>query len=348
MSTTSAARVPEPESLSDDRRAFLEFLKKPQRLLLTTHINPDGDGLGSEVATALWLREMGKTVHVLNDSPVPHAFEFLARHLPLENFDPALAEKRFDEADALIVLDTSNRQRIGRIADVAARHVITIAIVDHHKTHTRGFGSINVIEPAASSTGEIVYDLMLAAGATITPDVAEALYVALMTDTGGFRYSNTSAHAHRMAADLVRRGVDPQRLHTMVHTHASAGRLRFFGEALSALELHADGRIVVLEVSPEQFRKHALVGADTEGLVDLPRTIAGVDAVALFSEVEPGKVKVSLRSTGRVAIDSVVARLGGGGHAHAAGVLLRCSRAEARERVLPELERLVAALPPRG
>ena len=347
MSTKPVRLAPAAEAMSDDRRAFLEFLKKPQRLLLTTHINPDGDGLGSEVATALWLREMGKTVHVLNDSPVPHAFEFLARHLPLENFDPALAEKRFDEADALIVLDTSNRQRIGRLADVAARHVITIAIVDHHKTHTRGFGSINVIEPEASSTGEIVYDLMREAGATITPDVAEALYVALMTDTGSFRYSNTSEHAHHMAADLVRRGVDPQRLHTMVHTHASAGRLRFFGEALSALELHSDGRIVVLEVAPEQFAKHGLVGADTEGLVDLPRTIAGVEAVALFSEVEPGKVKVSLRSTGRVAIDSVVARLGGGGHAHAAGVLLRCSRADARARVLPELERLVAALPPR-
>jgi len=348
MSSHPAQLVPEPESSSDDRRAFLEFLGRPQRILLTTHINPDGDGLGSEVAMALWLRALGKTVHVLNDSPVPHAFEFLARHLPLENFEPGLAEQRFDEADALIVLDTSNRQRIGRLSDVATRHVITIAIVDHHKTHTRGFGSINVIEPEASSTGEIVYDLMHEAGATITPEIAEALYVALMTDTGSFRYSNTSEHAHHMAADLVRRGVDPQRLHTMVHTHASAGRLRFFGEALSALELHADGRIVVLEVAPEQFAKHGLVGADTEGLVDLPRTIAGVEAVALFSEVEPGKVKVSLRSTGRVAIDSVVARLGGGGHAHAAGVLLRSSRADARARVLPELERLVAALPPRA
>jgi len=348
VSERPARVVTAEEPASDDRRAFHEFLKKPARILLTTHINPDGDGLGSEVATALWLRAMGKTVHVLNDSPVPHAFEFLARHLPLETWDPALAEKRFEEADALIVLDTSNKQRIGRLADVAARHVITIAIVDHHRTHTRGFGAINVIEPEASSTGEIVYDLMREAGAAITPEIAEALYVALMTDTGSFRYSNTSEHAHRMAADLVRRGVDPQRLHTMVHTHASAGRLRFFGEALSALELHLDGRIVVLEVSPDQFEKHGLVGADTEGLVDLPRSIAGVEAVALFSEVEPGRVKVSLRSTGRVSIDTICSRLGGGGHAHAAGVMLRGSRADARSRVLPELERLVAALPPIG
>ena len=125
--------------------------------------------------------------------------------------------------------------------------------------------------------------------------------------------------------------------------HATPGRLRFFGEVLSALEVVEDGRIVVMEATPEQFQRHGLTGSDTEGLVDMPRTIAGVDVVALFSEVEPGKVKVSLRSNGRVAIDSVVTRLGGGGHPHAAGALLRSSRAEARARVLPELGRLLTA-----
>jgi phosphoesterase RecJ-like protein len=128
-----------------------------------------------------------------------------------------------------------------------------------------------------------------------------------------------------------------------VHSHASAGRLRFFGEVLSALELKEAGRLVVLEAAPEQFQRHGLNGSDTEGLVDMPRSIAGVDVVALFSEVEPGKVKVSLRSTGRVAIDQVCARLGGGGHPHAAGVLLRGTRAAARARVLPELASRIAA-----
>jgi len=336
------------EEHAADRRAFLEFLKKPQKFLLTTHINPDGDGLGSEVAMALWLRAMGKQVRVLNDSPVPHAFEFLNRHLPLEGWDAERAEQRFTEAEALLVLDTSNRQRIGRVADVAARHVIAIAVVDHHVTHTRGFGQVNVIEPEASSTGEILYELMREAGAEITPEIAEALYVALMTDTGSFRYSNTSPRAHRMAADLIERGVDPHATQNRVNTHASAGRLRFFGEVLGALELHEGGRIVVLDAAPDQFQRHGLVGADTEGLVDLPRSIAGVEVVALFSEVEPGKVKVSLRSTGRASIDQVCSRLGGGGHAHAAGVLLRGSRADARARVLPDLQRIVAALGPEG
>jgi hypothetical protein len=112
-----------------------------------------------------------------------------------------------------------------------------------------------------------------------------------MTDTGSFRYSNTDSHAHRMAADLLSHGLDPQKIHAQVHSHASAGRLRFFGEVLSKLELLENGRLVVMEASPEQFQVHGLSGSDTEGLVDMPRSIAGVDVVALFSEVEPGKVK---------------------------------------------------------
>jgi phosphoesterase RecJ-like protein len=328
-----------------DRAAFHEFVSRHRRFLLTTHINPDGDGLGSEVAMALWLAANGKTPHIVNDSVLPPAFAFLARHASFETFEPELAERRFTESDAVIVLDTSNRQRIGRLAPLLDQHAIPVAVVDHHVSHARGFGQVNVIEPEASATGEILYDLIREGGVAITPAIAEALYVALMTDTGSFRYSNTDPHAHRMAADLLTHGLDPQRLHSQVHSHASAERLRFFGEALSALELLADGRLVVLEVAPEQFQRHGLVGADTDGLVDLPRTIGGVEAVALFSEVEPGKVKVSLRSTGRVAIDEVCSRFGGGGHIHAAGVQMRGTRAEARGRILPEIQRLIEGLP---
>jgi bifunctional oligoribonuclease and PAP phosphatase NrnA len=329
---------------SPERGAFHEFIAKHQRLLLTTHVNPDGDGLGSEVALALWLRALGRQVRILNDSPVPAAFTFLARHLPIETFEEAAAEQAFDAADALIVLDVSNRQRIGRLAPLLDRHLVPVAVVDHHASHSTGFGQVNVIEPEASATGEIVYGLIRESGHDLDPDLAEALYVALMTDTGSFRFSNTDSHAHRMAADLLTHGLDPERIHAQVHSHATAARLRFFGEVLAALELVEDDRIVVLEAAPEQFQRHGLVGADTDGLVDMPRNIVGVEAVVLFSEVEPGKVKVSMRSTGRITVDRLAASLGGGGHPHAAGVALRATRAEAREKILPELHRLVAAL----
>ena len=242
----------------------------------------------------------------------------------------------------MIVLDTSNRQRIGRLAPMLDQHLMPLAVIDHHVSHAEGFGKVNIIEPEASATGEIVYHLIREAGGEITREMAEALYVALVTDTGSFRYSNTDSHAHRMAADLLMYGLDPPKIHAQVSSHATPGRLRFFGEVLQALEVIEDGRIVVMEATPEQFQRHGLTGSDTEGLVDMPRTIAGVDVVALFSEVEPGKVKVSLRSNGRVTIDTVVSKLGGGGHPHAAGALLRATRAEARERVLPELARIVS------
>ena len=331
---------------SPARRALIDWIARHQKFLLTTHVNPDGDAIGSEVAFARWLRAQGKTVRILNDSITPTAFLFLTGEDAIESFEPELAEQRFTEADALVVLDTSNRQRIGRLAPYLDRHAIAVAVIDHHVSHANGFGQVNVIEPEVAATGELIYELIRESGGALDRITAEALYVALMTDTGGFRYSNTDSGAHEMAAALLSLGLDPQQLHARVHASASAGRLRFFGEALAALEMRSDGRLCVLEASPEQFQRHGLVGADTEGLVDMPRIIAGVEVVALFSELEPGKVKVSLRSTGRVSIDHVCSRLGGGGHPHAAGVLLRGTRAQARERVLPELEALVSGLEP--
>jgi len=328
-----------------ERAALHAFIARHQRFLLTTHVNPDGDAIGSEIAFAEMLRALGKQARILNDSPTPHAFAWLTREWPVEEYREDLAETRFAEADALIVLDTGNRQRIGGLAAHLDRHAIAVAVVDHHVTHD-GFGQVNVIEPACAATAVLVYELMKEAGVKLDALSADALYVGLATDTGHFRYSNTDARALRMAADLVDAGVDVTVVSAKVHQTAPAGRLRFFGEALASLEVRHDGQLVVVEVAPEQFARHGLVGADTEGLVDLPRTIENVEAVALFSEVEPGKVKVSLRSTGRVQVDGICSRLGGGGHPHAAGVQMRGSREQAKAKVLPELERLLSELPP--
>lgn len=328
-----------------DHQAFHDFVATHQKFLLTTHINPDGDGIGSEVALARWLMARGRQVRILNDSVVPPQFLFLTEGIDVEAWEAERAEQRLDQADAFVVLDTSNRQRIGRVEQALERSMIPVMVIDHHVSHG-GFGKVNVIEPEASATGEILYELFREAGDPITAEIAEALYVALMTDTGSFRYSNTDTHAHRMAADLLTHGLDPQAIHSQVHAHASAERIRFFGEVLSRLELDAEGRLVVLEAALEQFQRHGVSGPDTDGLVDMPRTIAGVDVVVLFSEAEAGKVKVSLRSTGRVAIDQVASRNGGGGHLHAAGVLLRGSLAEARARIVPELRAIVRAISP--
>jgi len=328
-----------------DRQAFHAFVERHKKFLLTTHINPDGDGIGSEAALARWLLARGRHAQILNDSVVPPQFTFLTEGLVFEAWEAERAEQRLDQFDAFVVLDTSNRQRIGRVAQALERSMIAVMVIDHHVSH-EGFGQVNVIEPGASATGEILYDLFREAGEPIDAPIAEALYVALMTDTGSFRYSNTDTHAHHMAADLLTHGLDPQKIHSQVHAHASAERIRFFGDVLSRLELEAEGRLVVLEAALEHFQRHGVTGPDTDGLVDMPRTIAGVDVVVLFSEAEPGKVKVSLRSTGRVAIDKVASRHGGGGHLHAAGVLMRGSIAHARELIIPELRAIVQVASP--
>ncbi len=326
-----------------DRAALHAFLGRHRKLLLTTHVNPDGDAIGSEVAFARWLTARGAQVRILNDSPTPGAYAWLAAENAIEVYDEALCEARFAEADALVVLDTGNRQRIGRLASHIDLHTIAVAVVDHHVTHD-GFGQVNVIEPALASTASLVFELLGEDGWTPDALAAEALYVGLFTDTGNFRYSNTDARAHRMAAALIEAGVQPEATTSRVNATAPAGRLRFFGEVLANLEMLDGGRLALLEAAPEQFARHGLVGADTEGLVDMPRVIAGVEVVLLVSEVQPGKVKVSLRSTGRVSIDQVVARLGGGGHPHAAGAQLRGSREDAKAKLLPELARVLAAL----
>ncbi len=329
--------------ISPQRAALYAFVARHQRFLLTTHVNPDGDAIGSEVGFARWLKAQGKQVRILNDSPTPSAFEWLAADDPIEVYTEELAETRFAEADALVVLDTGNKQRIGRLHLHLDRHVIDIAIVDHHVTHD-GFGSVNLIQPELAATAVLVYEIARESGIAIDRVSAEALYVGLATDTGYFRYSNTDARCHHMAADLVQLGVDPQASSSRISATAPVGRLRFFGEALAALQILENGKLVVLEASPEMFARHGLHGADTEGLVDMPRVIAGVEAVALFSEVETGKVKVSLRSTGRVNIDQICSRLGGGGHPHAAGVMLHGPRESAKEKVLPELAKRLALL----
>ena len=184
-----------------ERAALHELIARHERFLLTTHINPDGDAIGSEVAFARMLRALGKSVRVLNDSPTPRAFEWLAAEGPVEVFSEELAETRFAEADALVVIDTGNRHRIGRLSEPLGRHAIAVAVVDHHVTHD-GFGQVNVIEPACAAAAVLVYELMREADVPIDAVAAMALYVGLATDTGNFRYSNTDARALRMAADL--------------------------------------------------------------------------------------------------------------------------------------------------
>jgi phosphoesterase RecJ-like protein len=323
-----------------DWKPLEKLIVGKQRFVLTTHMNPDGDGLGSEVALALHLASRGKDVTVLNDGAVPPNFDFLARLFPMEPFDETWAREVMDAADAVILLDTAVRPRLGRVAPLLSRDGLEIVILDHHLGEPK-FGTLAIVVPQACAAGELVYDFVRRQPGGITRPIAEALYTALVTDTGSFRFSNTDPEAHAMAAHLVAAGASPEPLHAVIYQHRHAGRVRFQGDVWSRLSLTEDGRVAWMEVDRATMHKFGVDSTDTEGLVDFPRNIRGVEAVALLSETTNGELKVSLRSTGRVNVERVAASFGGGGHRAAAGATIAGPLAAGRERVVAALRHAV-------
>ena len=332
--------------MSADRfAAFDALVREKRRFVLSTHVNPDGDGLGSEIALALWLTARGKDVTILNDGRVPGNFDWLAAHFPPVPFTPEAAERVFADAEALVVLDMQNRERLGRVAPYAARPGLVVAILDHHVGEA-AFGDVHVVAPEKAATGELVYDLIRREPGALTPAMAEALYTALVTDTGSFRHSNTDPDVHVMAAELLSLGIESARIQARIHQHRHVDRLRFIGHLLQELRSTEDGTVAWFEVTPELFARYRVDGTDTEGLVDFPRTVPGVEAVLLLTDLGDGSVKASLRSSGRVDVHAVAKAFGGGGHRFAAGATLPGPLPAARERIVGALSAAVAALDP--
>lgn len=316
-----------------DWRPFESFLDRHESFVLTTHVNPDGDGLGSEVALALYLRGRGKRAVILNDGTLPFNYDFLERHHPIETYDPERAAAVFAGATAMVVLDTSSASRLGRLRPHLESPGLEVAVVDHHLGEVT-FASVAVVEKQAAATGELLYDFLRRHAEAWTPAIAEAAYVALLTDTGSFRFSNTDPPAFAMAAHLVALGVEPERVAARIYRHRHAGRLRFVGTLLRDLQLNPDETIAWLEVRHADMEAFGIRSEDLEGVVDYPRTLPGVHVVVLFTETANGKVKVSLRSDGLVNVMELAGRFGGGGHRVAAGALVPGGLAEVRAQVL--------------
>lgn len=332
--------------LMDPRwQAFDELVRTKQHFVLSTHVNPDGDGLGSEVALGLYLKARGKDVVVFNDGPAPHNFAFLEKLLTLEAFTPERAEAVFARAEVLVVLDMQNRERLGRVAPFVDRPGLMTVILDHH-VGDAAFGQLNVVVPEKAATGELIYDYLKLDPERFTRPMADALYAALVTDTGSFRHSNTDSDVHLMAAHLLSLGVQSAVVQAEINRQRHMDRLRFVGQLLQDLKSSADGSIAWFEVTPELFARYHVDGSDTEGLVDFPRTVPGVEAVMMLTDLGDNRVKVSMRSSGRVDVNKVAQALGGGGHKFAAGITLTGALEDARRTMLASLEAAVAALDP--
>jgi phosphoesterase RecJ-like protein len=305
------------EMVATDQDRVVEEITVGERFLLTTHENPDGDALGSLLATHNALRALGKdSVMFLAAKEFPLAVEY--RFLPLEE---VFHEPPADMADRTVIfLDCGNidRMPVAFLKDEGEK----VLNIDHHHDNTR-FGTVNLVDVEASSTAEIVFDLVARLGVELTPEIATALYVGLVTDTGKFMYENTDSRSHLMAATLVDAGVNVNEIYRRLYEHAPLEKLKLIARALEKIELHDDGSIAITYISKPDYDVTGGSEVLTEGIIDYLRTIDGTLVAAVVrDQAEKGRAKrkVSLRSTdGRVDVSAIAREQGGGGHQRAAG-----------------------------
>ncbi len=311
---------------------LLKKLRSGHRYVITSHINPDGDAIGSSLGLVRILRNIGKGAVVWSRDEPPKLYRSLAgsdrMHVGPE--PPAGFPESFDGA---IVLECPTLDRCGLEEHLADMSIINI---DHHLGNEH-YGEVNWVDTAAPSLGEMIYRLSQGLMVNLDQETATALYLTLVTDTGGFRFANSTPAAFSAASALVTEGAHPEQVAHWLYESQPESAVRLLGEMLKTLEIHGE-RIATAIVTQEMFDTAGASSSDTEGLIDHPRSIAGVDAVALIRQVDEEHFKVSLRSRGDIDVEKLARQNGGGGHRNAAGYMADGPIADLREKVVKALQ----------
>lgn len=323
--------------MTDPSQPIAELLRSQNSFLVLTHYRPDGDAVGSQLALALLLKGLGKTVEAWNDDEVPSKFRFLPHTDWITK--PPTEPKDFD---VVISIDVSTWQRVGTAAQRIRnkKHFINI---DHHVSNEK-FGDINWIVPEAPASGQIAFDLIKRGGFKLTREIATCLFAAISTDTGSFSYGSTTAESLRVAAELVDTGINVGEICRHVYESYPYARLMLLQKALAQLQLADQKRIAYTWVTVEMFEESGAQREDTEGLIDYARAIEGVLVAVLFEEMtEPGKIRISLRSKHpKIDVNSIARRFGGGGHHAAAGARISGEPHEIERNVLAAISETLA------
>lgn len=323
--------LPIPPERARAARDVAAALTGARQVVLTTHVNADGDGIGSEVGLWHLLRAKGVSVSIANPTGIPDRFHFLVP----EGADASdRAEREIERADVVGSLDIGDLSRLGNLASVISKRRPRLVCIDHHVGPVKMPEGPCLIAPEATATAELIFDLACVAGWPLTPESAQALYVGLLTDTGGFRFSNTTARALRVAAALLEKGVNPEEVYASVYASAPEGRVRLLAEVLQTLVVEPDVGLAWVSVPTDALRRHEVTPDDLDGIVEFPRSIAGVRLALLFRHIGSGRIKVSFRSMGEVDVAALAHQFGGGGHHRAAGASLAGSMADVEEKVL--------------
>jgi phosphoesterase RecJ-like protein len=313
------------------RSTFAEIgraLRDHQRFAVLSHVRPDGDALGSQLALALSLQELGKTVRVWNEDGMLEKYSFLP-HAELLTKPPAAKE----DVDLVVALDTAVQTRLGTALDAVGSAKMMINI-DHHPSNP-SYGDLVYVDPASPATGQILFELIADQKLPLTKEIAENLYVAISTDTGSFQYPNTTARTFEIAAGLIRIGVDVGRVSQLLYENYPRRRIELLRELLGTMRFEGKGRVASFSLSLEMAKRLGVLPEDNEGLIDHLRAIRGVIVAVFFEELPDGKVRVSMRSKSEEAdVCAICMKFGGGGHTLAAGARVRGTLAEVEQKVL--------------
>lgn len=315
----------------------IDRLIESQGLFLATHVNPDGDAIGSLIALGLGLRQRGKRVYMYNASPIPAVYRFLPGVHLVRQMLPAAPDW-----DAAVILDCGDIERIGEAAQFVNGLPYLINI-DHHVTNT-AFGQHRLVDTTACSSSEIVYRLLQGMGVTIDQAIATSIYTGILTDTGSFRFANTNSAAYAISAEMVRCGVDPYTVAQHVYGTYSLGRIKLLNMALDSIEISANGKLSLMTLTQDMFAETDTNPEDVDGMINYAKRIEDVKVAALIMENANGsdhkRFHVSLRSDGSVDVAKIAASYGGGGHFNAAGFGVETSLRELKQIIISIAEQL--------
>jgi len=317
-----------------DLNGIIAEIKRCNSFLISVHVSPDGDALGSQLALMLALKKLNKTVIVHNLDPVPEIYLFLPHAGAIKTGRPVTGRY-----DAHVVLD-SDPARTGLFD--GSYPADTLINIDHHVTNSSTWPH-TWLDPVACATGEMVYKLIQQLGVPIDRDIALCLYTAIFTDTGSFRYSNTTPESMRISATLLEAGADPWLVTENVYESFAYRRLKLLGSVLSGMERSKDGRIAWVVVTDELYRLTGTTAEDTDNFVNFVRSTKGVEVAVLFRQTGAAQYKISLRSKGRVDLSGLSQSFGGGGHKNAAGGMMNGTIEEVKDRVLSEINKAISA-----
>jgi len=317
-----------------DWSPFVDIVRRCRRFLLTTHVRPDPDGLGSQLGLAEILDGMGKDVRLVIASNWPPRYDFMDPDKRIRRFEPPGQEYR--DVEAVIVLDTGTWNQLGDFGPFLKTLACAKVVIDHHLSQD-DLGAVRFVDTTSEATGRLVYDAVQALGRPLTPRAADHLFAAVATDTGWFRHPNTTPATFALAEKLQAAGARPTRLHEQIYERNTLGRMKLWARALERLRLVADGKVALTHITLDDYPATGAIPPDTEDIVNFARSVAS-EVGLFFAEQPAGGVKVSFRSREKVDVNKIAQQFGGGGHRLASGATLQATLAEAEQRVLAAVQ----------